>query len=386
MASRHTESTSKLWSSAYDSKALPDGKGELCGQILGLFSELHSVMLMASVVHSVLFGPESSELFSGALVKHMAHGSGDKGSSAQGVLAYEHAIGALGALRGALDNTALVLTGDIATIDLEQYKLCRSMTFCRNWVAQMFAYLAGCQMEFFRCGSKRLQSLTEDLESSLPRWRSLFPGGQPIDWDLVVARILNHPKRQQVPHMVKRIRTLSAELQRCQDAWGCGAAIDNGILSFIADTSATAECYLLIAAGVNTLVHQSKTASYCRMAQEVLDISAKKADGSGLPDTLKLALQRASAGEQVVAQAKEGAATEAVAAKSEPPAKRAKTEAAAPAASSSGAASGGVPPADSERSSESAAPRGHGPMAKAAKSSAASTRPKREARASRRTT
>lgn len=143
---------------------------------------------------------------------------------------------------------------------------------------------------------------------------------------------LSHPKRPVVGPLVQSIKKLLAELEKNKVAWGSECGIEPGVSVFVASTISQAEAYMLVTAAVNTIVVQAGTPGYSTHAQEILDISAKKATGQ-LPDVLKEALQRATAGQVVFSRgapkdtAEPSPTTSTAASNGEaPPAKRAKAE------------------------------------------------------------
>lgn len=185
-------------------------------------------------------------------------------------------------------------SGDIAEADDSKYHLVRSLSFCKSWSAQMCAFLAGCQAEVCKLTTRHLQSRAEDLENSVPRWLSLFPRGQEIDWALASARVLAHPRRSMVTPLVKSIKCVLHRLDSHLKVWGCSAKIDIAISAFVADTLNTAEVYLLVVAAVNTLTTM-KGRTLGNHAQEILDFGANR-QGFDFPESLKSALQQATLG------------------------------------------------------------------------------------------
>lgn len=281
---------------------LPDDKGGLCSTVLQTFGAMHSVMMMSAAAQHFVFGPGATDAFA------PPPGPGPQRAGAsgqqQGAVNLD-AMNALTNLKSMLDKFDF----DLASKDLEEvenkhrcYNLVRPISFLKVWSRQIRSFLAGCQARMFSEAGRRLQGWTEELESCVPRWSSVFASRQDIDWAMVTARITQAPKRGHIAPLVRHVKGCVATMSNFQKMWGCDLGIDNNIIGFVREASDTAENFLLVVAAVNTVTTQTNSANFSKQCQEVLDISAKRPT-CDMPPALKIALQTGAVGKaQTVVQ------------------------------------------------------------------------------------
>ena len=118
---------------------------------------------------------------------------------------------------------------------------------------------------------------------------------QTVDWDMVCSRVLKHPKRSRVKPLSKHIKQVKTELAMCRTVWKSQAALDNYVKGLITISIEHAEDYLAIVACVNTVINFADSMKGPKMAQEVLDLVARR-ESLVVPEALKTALQQTSTG------------------------------------------------------------------------------------------
>lgn len=271
--------------------------GDFAGMLtplLSVYNQMYTVMNMASLTHFSIFGPGVAELLDkgsdnvAARVAPAPTSTAKSSISRMATFAINGLDSALNLLADQLDHEAL------ADVDSQKYNLVRSMSFCRQWLSHMRAFLHGAQRELSRLVSRHLQVLATELENSVPRWSALFPLG-PIDWDLAAGRLLAHPRRSSVAPLIKVTKNIMNEFNNMRASFTSDAMIDSSISAFVADCLSNAEDYLLVTAAVNTLVNHHRLSNAAAQAQEIIDIGSRKASFA-FPDCLKLALQSATMG------------------------------------------------------------------------------------------
>lgn len=268
--------------------------GGLLSALLALYNQMYTVMVMAAMTHFSIFGAGVADIFQdkscGSASTRIATPSSSSSSISRTVIV---AINGLDSALRLLDEH---LGHDALTdIDSQKYNLVRSMSFCKQWFSHMRSFLHGAQSELTRIVSRHLQSRATELENSVPRWNALFPPAGNIDWDLVTARLLAHPRRSSVAPLIKATKSIMNDFNTMRSTFTSGASIDSSIMAFLNDCIGNAEGYLLVAAAVNTLVNHARLHNGPANAQEIIDIGAKKPNFD-FPDSLKLALQDATVG------------------------------------------------------------------------------------------
>lgn len=279
----------------------------LLSNILICFSQLYSSMLFASAAQHFVFGGAASELFASPQIDPQAPTAKPKVESAA---VSNLAIGAIFNLEASLSKLIALCSGDsLRDIDGGGHNLCRTISFCNLWAVQAQSFMKGCIVKIFNLASGYLQEHAEALESSIPRWTSLFPPGPSaaVDWDLVVSRMLQNPRRPTVLPMMKYMKAVLAQLKRLNTIGDMKTDLDAGINSFIHTTLQTAENYMMICAAVNTLTLPANSNS-SKSAGELLDIATRTATLE-LPDSLKYALQQATMGKRVATTGKRSSAS-----------------------------------------------------------------------------
>lgn len=334
-----------------DETKVLSGKGDLCEKILGCYSSMCTVILLASAAHAFIFGRGSAAALLRDVPQRQASGHGEPAA-----MALEAPI-ALVNLKSSLDEFEAHLRDDcLPPSDLTGLRLCRSVGFCAQWAAQMRTFCFGALAEMFKLAARTLHDMAEGLDSAIPRWGALFPANQEIGISLVTAKILNHPKRASVPTTVRHIKKTLAELDKVSMAMGGNIKLEGSIDSIVKSTLSTAENYLLICAGTHTICHPG-SATYAKNAQDILDIAARTTSFD-LPDSLRAALQLATLGKAALPAQSVGAVKrqpgDGSGDTAQPDSKRAKVE---PASSGpgSGAGDGDVSPSSGAGSSSAGA-------------------------------
>lgn len=211
---------------------MTDERGGILGKVIECHSQMFSIMLFASVAQHFVFGDGASSLF----------GPVPKQNSSTAMPASPplstFASGALLSLKVAVNQFAAFCTDDLVRqVDDGHYNLVRTFSFCQSWVSQIEAYMTGCITHNFHSAAQHLHRLTEQLDSSVPRWDALFAPSAEIDWDLVSTRILQHPRRLDVPILVKHIQKLKRDLDALATNTGAETKVESGISGFVSQHS-----------------------------------------------------------------------------------------------------------------------------------------------------
>lgn len=298
--------------------------GGMASQVIMCFSQLFTVMLFVASSHHYVFNADPSTLF-GTFAKPAAAPTDNTHKTANPHLS-QVALGSIFNLHGSLQKLDMMLNADaFANFDAMGFYLCRTINFVQNWSSQVRCFTLGCISRVMELSSKHLHDRVEELDSAVPRWDALFPAGVAPDWNLISTRILMHPRRNMVMPLIKHINAVTRDLENLRAATDATISLDPGIQSFIKTTLATAENYMLICAGVNTIM-MPPSASTIRSSQEVLDISGKSMTIE-LPDSSKQALQQAACGKRIEGTASTSSSPASTSASSlAPPAKRLKVK------------------------------------------------------------
>jgi len=206
-------------------------------------------------------------------------------------------------LKSSLSNCDRSLTTEaLSAAEGAKHNVCKPVPFAKQWCSQMQMYLKGSQLQFFRLVSQQLQLRADELEAAVPRWDFLFSEPEKVDWSLARSRLLLAPKRPMVAPLIKHMKAIAAEVKNCQDQWCHHTAIEASISSYAEKTMLTGESFLVVVAGVNTICNFGSSESQAKMATEVMEYAKRKQEQLQLkenmiPDALKLALEKATAGQ-----------------------------------------------------------------------------------------
>jgi len=277
--------------------------GPLCGKLLIVYSQMHTVMVLAAVVNGMLFA-DAAELFDLPFAKTAA---GDPAASQNCGFKLEplNALVMLKHALSALEDMFAPLSG----VDAAGHNLHKSVAYCKQWHANVQRFLDGVRIHFLQATVAVLKNHADKLESAVPRWEVVFSDAQ-WDSDLAKQRILDAPKRATVKPLTVFIKAVMKKSEELHSSWRLRSKLfDPGEKSFLKATVDSGSKYLMVTAAVNTLIHFQGTARGPKQAEEILHIVSKTTaeeqsdvGGAGkvaaqiLPTVLEQALKHMAAG------------------------------------------------------------------------------------------
>lgn len=240
--------------------------GHLC-ILLGVYTWVHSAMITASALHMSLFVNDDA----GVASKQES----DQGTTmASGIqCGGGRVVRLINSLKAELKQLVPRVTS-LDIYDKQGYQLKKSMSHCRSWVRQLEFFLKGCQLCHVGNWSTALKADAEELEGIIPRWEVVFEHGE-LNTALARERILSHPKRSRISPLTKGLTKQVKEWESCLRSWGLDDAIEDCTKSFLRSTVLMGNNFLIIAAGLNTVLNMRQLRQGAAQAQEVLDFISK---------------------------------------------------------------------------------------------------------------
>lgn len=265
-----------------------------CCLALQLHTQVHNTLLVAAAVHGELFIDPGNviTLVADPVSKSLAGEAATKDNMPQAAGLRLLPINMLQHLKVALGKLGEFLQdGKVNSLDSKGYKFEKSVSHLKMWHSQMQLFLKGCQSNYLEKAVSAVKQRAEDLESAIPRWDVVFIG-ETMDVALARTRVLNHPKKPQVSPLTKLVTKVFADLESHAASWGLQQCIDEATRNFVTATTKMASHFLIIVAGLNTVINHKSSPNASKQAQEVLDIGARAVEKNDFkfPETLATCL------------------------------------------------------------------------------------------------
>jgi hypothetical protein len=223
------------------------------------YTQMHTVMAVGAYLHKEIF-LNGRELFtnpSGVLADKDLNCLSPKLFSMFRML-----NSALSTLGGWLSHESLV------SADSSGFRLKEGIGYCCLWKKHVGIFLSGLQKDAITKGVSILKAKAEELDGATPRVDVVFEGGG-FDEGLARSRILDNPKRKLIKPLSKFLGMLLKELQACALDWHASELLNKGAVSFVNSTVSTANQFLTIVAGINSVLNFGTAAQGPKMAEQV---------------------------------------------------------------------------------------------------------------------
>jgi hypothetical protein len=119
-----------------------------------------------------------------------------------------------------------------------------------------------------------LKTKSEELETAMVLWEPCFRNDV-FDQSFAQSRILDNASRPLVKPWTKFLQIVSNDMANFTSSWGTESTLRPSIRNFVDTTVSAANVYLVIVAGINTVLHFSDAPKGNQMASTVLDCASK---------------------------------------------------------------------------------------------------------------
>ena len=189
----------------------------------------------------------------------------------------------------------LLMSDFLSGFDSKGHALKKPVSHCKQWQMCMGMYLKWVKDSYMDRASEELKIKAEELESCVPRWDVVF-ANDTLHAELAQTRILDQPKRALVKPLVRYVGSVNNDLNQHAKAWQVDNRIGEGMSNFVKAAVDTGNAYLVIAAGVNTVLHLKNAGTGHVSAEQVLKLASKSSLNMKMPVPLQTALEEMAAG------------------------------------------------------------------------------------------
>lgn len=357
----------------HDASAAETGlSASLCSELLNVYAQMRTVMLVATAANQRMFDGDESSILVRASTALSSQGRLSKavaGLKHEPLSMLDHLNSALAALDEALCSEGLL------ELDTAGCNLRKPMSHCLQWAHDMSMLMQGLRERWLFMCSEALRLEATALEEAIPRWDGVLQT-ETLDRKLAKARLLDHAKRPMVKPVIKFLQSVTEQATTCAKKWKLEERIDKGITNFVDKAVETGGQYLVIVAGLNAVINYRTASRSTSMADEILDIIRKRYDECPsstfrCPEVLRGELLAMSAGTPPAAElsaSPEAQQTAGSSTKGEaPPRPAVRKSVAPPPLASSGSArpvvvkrEAGAPPGDAETARQAKQAKGRG--------------------------